>query len=71
MAVGDAILVPALIIAVTTAALCLPAVFLGRRLGLAFGRRAEILGGLLLIGLGLRIMLDHLSGAAPALAAGM
>lgn len=70
VAVTDAVLVPVLIIAATTGVLCLPAVFLGRRLGIVFGRRAEIVGGLLLIGLGTKILIDHLSAAAPMLPAG-
>ena len=34
----------------------------GRPLGAAFGRRMEIVGGLILIGLGLRALLPHLTG---------
>ena len=39
-------------------------VMLGRALGAIAGRRAEILGGLLLIGIGAAIVFEHL-GAAP------
>lgn len=35
-------------------------IFLGKRLGNLFGRRVEILGGLILIGIGLRILIEHL-----------
>jgi len=34
---------------------------LGRRLGTMFGKAAEILGGLILIGIGVRILIEHLS----------
>lgn len=37
-------------------------VMLGRVLGAAVGRRAEVLGGLVLIGIGTAILVDHLSG---------
>ena len=39
-------------------------VMLGRVLGAIVGKRAEILGGLLLIGIGTAIVFEHL-GAAP------
>lgn len=35
-------------------------IFLGKRLGCLFGRRVEIFGGALLIGIGLKILLEHL-----------
>jgi putative Mn2+ efflux pump MntP len=34
--------------------------FAGARLGEAFGKRMEILGGLILLGIGLRVILSHL-----------
>ncbi len=37
---------------------------LGRRLGLLFQRRATLLGGVVLIAIGLKILVEHLSGAA-------
>jgi putative Mn2+ efflux pump MntP len=39
-------------------------VMLGRVLGAIAGRRAEMLGGLLLIGIGGAILFEHLSGKA-------
>ncbi|MDD5190243.1 MAG: manganese efflux pump MntP family protein [Dehalococcoidales bacterium] len=36
--------------------------FIGRKVGDVFGKRAEILGGLILIGIGLRILITHLMG---------
>lgn len=47
------------IIGVTTAALCLPAVLLARRLGRRWASRAEVFGGAVLIGLGIKILVDH------------
>ena len=40
-------------------------VMLGRVLGAIAGRRAEILGGLLLIGIGTAIVFEHLGATAP------
>lgn len=40
---------------------CLVGHFLGRRFGSLLGKRAEILGGLILIGIGLKILIEHLS----------
>ncbi len=48
------------IIGVTTAALCLPAVLLGRRLGERFAHRAGLIGGLVLIAIGVKLLLDGL-----------
>ncbi len=49
------------IIGATTAALCLPAVLLAGRLGGRWAGRAEILGGLVLVGIGVKILVDHLT----------
>ena len=49
------------IIGATTAALCLPAVLLARRLGTRWAGRAEVVGGLVLIGIGTKILVDHLA----------
>ncbi len=45
------------VIGVTTALLCLVALFLGRRLGHLLGDRAEVVGGLVLIGIGVKAFL--------------
>jgi putative Mn2+ efflux pump MntP len=37
---------------------------MGARLGLRFTRSAEFVGGAVLIGIGTRILIEHLSGAA-------
>ena len=51
---------PSAIIGIVTATLSLIALQLGRRLGMAIGKRMEIAGGVLLILIGLRILLSHL-----------
>jgi putative Mn2+ efflux pump MntP len=48
-------------IGVTTAVLSALALYFGRRLGAMFGRRLDMVGGLVLIGLGIKILIEHLS----------
>lgn len=50
------------IIGATTALLCLPAVRLGARLGERWASRAEVAGGVVLILIGGKILVDHLRG---------
>lgn len=47
-------------IGVCTTVLCFVGVLLGRRMGSRLGAPAEIAGGVILIGIGTRILLDHL-----------
>jgi putative Mn2+ efflux pump MntP len=47
------------IIALVTFVLCLGAVYIGKKLGSFLESKAEILGGLILIGLGFKILLEH------------
>lgn len=56
---GVVIWTPALVIGLTACILTLIGMVLGRRLGAAWGPRVEIFGGLLLIGIGLKILLEH------------
>jgi manganese efflux pump family protein len=56
------ILYPAVIIGVVTGGLSLAGLLLGNRLGTAFGKRIEVLGGVILIGIGLRVLVSHLFG---------
>ena len=49
-----------LIIGIISVLLSLVGLRLGSRLGAAFGKRMEIVGGLILIGIGLRILITHL-----------
>lgn len=53
---------PGIIIGLVTATLSLVAIRLGKRLGTLFGNRMEILGGVILISIGFRILWTHLSG---------
>ncbi|HVP14605.1 MAG TPA: manganese efflux pump MntP family protein [Terriglobales bacterium] len=57
---GATIVVPALVIGVVAAAFTAAGMMLGERLGILWGRRAEVLGGLALIAIGVKILLDHL-----------
>jgi putative Mn2+ efflux pump MntP len=54
------ILCPSIVIGVVTAALSLTGLLIGHKLGTTFGKRMEILGGLILIGIGLRVLITHL-----------
>ncbi len=49
-----------LVIGLTAAVVTVAGLYLGRRVGALVGKRAEIVGGLVLIGIGLRILLAHL-----------
>ena len=53
---------PSAIIGLVTAALSLIGLALGKRLGRALGRRMEFAGGVILILIGLKILLEHLAG---------
>ena len=57
---GYPIVFPVLAIGLVTAGLSLAALTAGQRLGEAFGNRMEILGGLVLLFIGLRVLLTHL-----------
>ena len=54
------ILIPILIIGTVTFALSFVGFIFGSRMGSIFGRRIKILGGLILILIGVRILLEHL-----------
>lgn len=54
----------ALAIGLATTTMVTIGVMLGRLLGSLIGRRAEMIGGLVLIGVGATILYEHLSGAA-------
>ncbi|HEX8666771.1 MAG TPA: manganese efflux pump MntP family protein [Allosphingosinicella sp.] len=57
------VMIPAacLTIGATTALLCTIGYALGSRVAGRLGKRAELLGGLVLIGLGIKILVEHLS----------
>jgi putative Mn2+ efflux pump MntP len=53
------ILVPAVVIGTVTFGIALAGALLGGRIREAYGRRMELLGGLVLIFIGIRILLEH------------
>ena len=55
------VLYPCLLIGVITGLLTVIGMLLGSRIGLRFGRRVEVMGGLVLIGIGLKILVEHLT----------
>ena len=55
-------LIPALVIGSVSAIFSLAGVLLGDRLAKRFGEGVEILGGVILIGIGVQILIGHLSG---------
>jgi putative Mn2+ efflux pump MntP len=58
--IGVFVWYPAILIGVVTGILSLIGLLIGNRLGRRFGKAMEILGGLVLVGIGLRILLAHL-----------
>lgn len=58
--VGAHILVPSLVIGVVTLGLSLVGLLAGGFLGKKFGKRMEIVGGLILLGIGINIVASHL-----------
>jgi putative Mn2+ efflux pump MntP len=54
------ILYPSLVIGMVAALMTALGLALGKRLGSQFGKRMELVGGLILIGIGLRVLLSHL-----------
>lgn len=56
---GLSIWTPALVIGLTAGVLTLIGMVMGRRLGQQWGSRVEILGGVILIAIGLKILLEH------------
>lgn len=55
-----AIFTPAIIIGLITFCLSFAGVFIGNRIGDRLGSRMEVLGGIILIGMGCKILLSHL-----------
>jgi putative Mn2+ efflux pump MntP len=58
---GSAIVVPAIVIGIVAASFTTLGMFIGRRLSSAWGKRVEVLGGLILIGIGVKILAEHLA----------
>ena len=55
---------PSLLIGATTTALCLPAVFIGKKTGGLLHNKAQLVGGAILVGIGIKILLEHLVGTS-------
>jgi len=58
---GVSIVLPAIVIGVVTFLLSFLGVYLGNSLGHYFRRRIEIVGGLVLICIGARMLIEHLA----------
>jgi putative Mn2+ efflux pump MntP len=52
---------PSVIIGIVAATMTAMGMVFGRQLGVRFGRRMELLGGLILIGIGIKIVVEHLA----------
>ncbi len=61
-ALRTSILYPAAVIGVVAFVMTVAGMKLGPALGKVFGRRAELFGGLVLIAIGIKILVDHLGG---------
>lgn len=55
-----AIISPVLIIGGITAVLCFVGVFIGNKVGHLFESKLEFIGGIILIGIGIKILIEHL-----------
>lgn len=56
---GVSIWIPSVVIGLVAGVLTVAGMLLGRRLGHDWGQRVEVLGGLVLCGIGLKILLEH------------
>lgn len=54
------IVLPVIVIGLTTFTICLVGVYVGKAVGHFLEKKLEIVGGLVLIGIGLRILIEHL-----------
>jgi putative Mn2+ efflux pump MntP len=57
---GVDIILPSVIIGLVAGGMSLLGIFLGGRLGKTFGKRMEVVGGLILIAIGARVVISHL-----------
>jgi len=56
------IFLPALVIGAVTFILSYIGIYIGRNIGHLFEKKIEVLGGLVLIGIGVKILIEHLAG---------
>ncbi len=54
------IILPSIVIGVVASVLSVAGLFIGNKLGEKFGKTMEIIGGLTLIGIGVRVLIEHL-----------
>ncbi|MDD4124520.1 MAG: manganese efflux pump [Eubacteriales bacterium] len=54
--IGGAIFIPSLIITIITVTVCFAFLFFGRRLGAAFGEKALLVGGIIIIAVGIKAL---------------
>jgi len=59
--VGITIWTPAVVIGITASLLTVAGMLLGGKVGQIWGKRVEIIGGMVLIGIGIKILVEHLS----------
>jgi manganese efflux pump family protein len=57
--IGVPVAMPAIVIGVVAAGMTTLGLFLGRRIGSIWGKRVEVLGGLILFGIGVKIVIEH------------
>ena len=60
--IGVSIWMPALVIGLVAGVLTIAGMLLGSRIGNRWGSRVEIFGGVVLIAIGIKILIEHLSG---------
>lgn len=60
--VDGSILLSSIVIGITSLLLSLLGLFIGGKLGCKFGKRMELIGGVVLIGIGIRVLVSHLLG---------
>jgi putative Mn2+ efflux pump MntP len=59
------IVVPVVIIGCVTFVVCIAGVYIGKRIGHFFESKLELAGGLILVGIGIKILLEHFLRARP------
>jgi putative Mn2+ efflux pump MntP len=59
----DAIVYPGIVIGIVACTFTAAGLHLGKRLGRAFGKRMEVAGGIVLVGIGVKILVDHILGS--------
>lgn len=64
-ALGISVWIPSVVIGLVAGVLTLVGLSFGSRLGAAWGRWAEVAGGLVLLAIGARILFTHLTGGIP------